>query len=352
MGKGIALEFKRRFPDMFEDYVRRCRRKDVQLGQPYLFKRVAPPWILNFPTKDDWRSLTKLSDIREGLESLQQHYREWGITSIAMPPLGCGLGQLEWRVVGPTLYRYLRRLEIPVELYAPHGTPNEQLQFSFLEHEGEPARAHQLPDNGYKISPGWVALVEILARVDSEPYHWPIGRTSFQKEAYFATESGIPTGLEFQRGSYGPFSPDLKSLISRLQNNQLISEEKLGRMLAVKPGPTFRDAKSHFEQKLAEWEPALRRITDLFLRLDTNRAELAATVHFSWRSLRSRSPEKPSENQVLSEVKQWKQRRRPALEDQDVAETIRNLAALGWIDVEPSSDLPLPESETSDARVS
>src|SRR5215469_8240715 len=105
MGKGIALEFKKRFPDMFEDYVARCRRKEVRLGRPYLFKRLVPPWILNFPTKDDWRSLTKLSDIRLGLEFLEHHYREWGITSLAVPPLGCGLGQLEWRVVGPTLYR-------------------------------------------------------------------------------------------------------------------------------------------------------------------------------------------------------------------------------------------------------
>ncbi|MEW6459483.1 MAG: macro domain-containing protein [Bacillota bacterium] len=122
MGKGVALEFKKRFPDMYQDYLARCARKEVKLGRPYLYKSLFPPWILNFPTKDHWRSVSRLEDIVRGLEYLLTRYEEWGITSLAMPPLGCGHGQLEWRVVGPTLYRYLSRLGIPVELYAPHGT--------------------------------------------------------------------------------------------------------------------------------------------------------------------------------------------------------------------------------------
>jgi uncharacterized protein YwgA len=92
------------------------------------------------------------------------------------------------------------------------------------------------------IDPAWVALVEILARVEKEPYHWPVGRTTFQKIAYFATESGIPTGLHYQRGSFGPYAPGLKPLITKLANHALIREERLGRMLAVRVGPTFRDA--------------------------------------------------------------------------------------------------------------
>src|SRR5262245_14784245 len=116
MGKGVALEFKKRFPEMYEDYLRRCEARQVQLGQPYLYRSLLPPWILNFPTKDHWRSVSKIEDIVRGLGFLEQHYREWGITSIAVPPLGCGYGQLEWRVVGPTLNRHLKRLDIPVEL--------------------------------------------------------------------------------------------------------------------------------------------------------------------------------------------------------------------------------------------
>src|SRR5688500_8245710 len=109
MGKGIALEFKKRFPVMFRDYEERCKRHEVRLGQPYLFKSEAHPWILNFPTKNHWRDVSRLADIERGLEHLELNYRAWGITSLAVPPLGCGNGQLEWRVVGPTLARALAR---------------------------------------------------------------------------------------------------------------------------------------------------------------------------------------------------------------------------------------------------
>lgn len=84
MGKGVAHEFKRRFPDMYEDYVQRCRAGQVKLGRPYLYKRVVPPWILNFPTKEDWRSVSRLDKIEEGLRYLEEHYREWGIESLAL----------------------------------------------------------------------------------------------------------------------------------------------------------------------------------------------------------------------------------------------------------------------------
>src|SRR4030067_325371 len=88
MGKGIALEFKKRFPDMFDDYEERCKRKEVKLGRPYLFNRLIPPSILLFPTKEHWRSVSNLPKIEEGLVYLKSNYKEWGITSIAVPPLG------------------------------------------------------------------------------------------------------------------------------------------------------------------------------------------------------------------------------------------------------------------------
>src|SRR6266581_1022868 len=133
MGKGIALEFKKRFPDMYEDYVKRCKTGQVQVEKPYLYRSLLPPWILNFPTKDHWRGVSRLSDIIAGLEYMGRHYHEWEIESLAVPALGCSNGQLEWRVVGPTLYRYLSQYDIPVELYAPFGTPEEEIEASFLE---------------------------------------------------------------------------------------------------------------------------------------------------------------------------------------------------------------------------
>jgi uncharacterized protein YwgA/O-acetyl-ADP-ribose deacetylase (regulator of RNase III) len=343
MGKGIALEFKKRFLDMYEDYVKRCSERKVRLGEPYVFRRLLPPWILNFPTKYDWRSVSRLSDIVAGLESLEKHYRGWGINSLAVPPLGCGQGQLEWRVVGPTLYRHLSRLNIPVDLYAPHGTPKEEIERGFLSQAAVAASVRSPSNEVHRINPAWVALVEILARINREPYHWPVGRTTFQKIAYFATDLGIPTGLRYGRGSFGPFASELKPLITRLVNNGLLREEKLGRMFSVKPGRTYQDAVRSYWRELDEWEPMIERTTDLFLRMRTQQAEVAATVYFAARSLARDSQDKPSEGDVLEEVKRWKQKRRPPLKDEDIARAVRNLNLLGWLQVRPSADLPLPE---------
>ncbi len=119
MGKGVALEFRKRFPEMFQDYRRRCKQGEVKLGQPYLYKEKGIPYILNFPTKDHWRSQSQLKDVVHGLEYLKQHYAKWGISSLAVPALGCGLGGLEWRIVSSVLIENLKQLEIPVKLYSP-----------------------------------------------------------------------------------------------------------------------------------------------------------------------------------------------------------------------------------------
>jgi len=349
MGKGIALEFKKRFPEMHEDYLRRCEAGKVKLGQPYLYRSLVPPWILNFPTKDHWRSVSRLEDIVRGLRYLERHYKEWGITSLAVPPLGCGHGQLEWKVVGPTLYRHLKRLNIPVELYAPYGTPHEELQPTFLEQRPAQEATGAGSESPNRIKPGWVALVKILAEIENEPYHYPVGRTSFQKICYFATESGIPTGLSYRRSSYGPYASELKALITRLVNNGLIREERLGRMFAVKPGPTFQDACRAYERELAEWKDVIEALADLFMRMRTQQAELAATVYFVARELASkRESDKPSESEVLAEVMQWKQRRRPPLDREEVARTIRGLSMLGWLKVKASPDLPVREEVVLD----
>lgn len=348
MGKGIALEFKKRFPDMFKDYVARCKRNEVSLGKPYLYKTLTPPWILNFPTKDHWRSVSRIADITKGLKYLLQNYKKWGITSIAVPPLGCGHGQLDWKVVGPTLYRHLGQLDIPIELYAPHGTPHDELQAEFLAQEPtrETARA-RIPKREL-IEPAWVALVEILSRLEREPYHWPVGRTTFQKIAFVATHEDLPTGLHYQRGSFGPFSRQLKGFITRLVNNGLIVEKRLGRMFAVKVGPTFEDARKACLDDLTRWESIIDKTADLFMRMQTKQSEVVATVLFAADMLSKANTGQPSESDVLDGVMQWKQRRRPPLGEGEVAFTIRNLAALGWLKVKPSPDLPIPEEALVD----
>lgn len=335
MGKGIALGFKQRFPDMYEDYVRRCEKGEVRLGQPYLYKPMFPPWILNFPTKDHWRSVTKLSDIQAGLDYLAEQYQAWGIRSLAVPPLGCGEGQLEWRVVGPTLYRGLRRLGNPVELYAPFGTPHPELTPAFLERHADV----EVPES--RVSAGAVALATIVARVASERYHAPIGRTIFQKIAYFATTAGIRTGLDFERRSYGPYSEDMTRLKTRLVNNGLLVEEKRGNLFEVQPGPTLADAEHVYRADLAGWNPQIDQVVDLFLRVtDTRDAEVAASVHLVADQLAARHQAKgssvPSEDEVVAELGRWKARRKPELSDDEVARAVRTLGFLGWIAAAPT----------------
>ncbi len=240
MGKGVALEFKRRYPAMYEDYVERCKRGQVKLENPYLYRNHAPPHILNFPTKGHWRSVARLKDIVAGLEHLEAHYRAWGITSLAVPPLGCGQGALDWHTVGPTLYKRLSRLDIPVALYAPFDTPHAELTPRYLQRTLASSGSSDDALQQRRLQPGWVALAAALADLLSDPHHWPLSKTSFHKLAYFLTAAGVPTGLDFQRGAYGPYAADLKRVISTLVNNDLIQESQLGtRMIELKLGDTF-----------------------------------------------------------------------------------------------------------------
>lgn len=343
MGKGIALGFRKRFPEMYNDYVHRCERREVNLGRPYLYRRITPPNIINFPTKEHWRSVSRLSDIVEGLNYLEEHLREWQITSLAVPPLGCGEGRLEWRVVGPTLYRHLANMRIPIELYAPFGTPHAELQTEFLKGPDMVGETTVSPRPEFHVEPGWVALVAIIEEVSKERYHWPVGRIGFQKLAYFATEAGIPTGLAYRRGSYGPYAPEVKHILSSLINNGLIVERKRGRMLATQVGPTYADARRGYDSFLTQWTSQIARVVDLVVRMDTDAAEVAATVHFAANRLREEKDRQPTESEILNYVKQWKIRRRPPLEENDVALAIRRLNVLGWIDASPSNELPVLE---------
>lgn len=118
MGRGVALKFKKYFPEMFDDYVIRCKSGGVQVGQPYLYKD-SSPWIVNFPTKHHWRDEAKIKYIEIGLDYLFEHYEEWGITSLASPALGCGLGGLDWFEVSEILQAKFDQFIIPVEVFNP-----------------------------------------------------------------------------------------------------------------------------------------------------------------------------------------------------------------------------------------
>jgi uncharacterized protein YwgA len=311
---------------MYIDYARRCDLGSVKLGEPYPYY-ASDRIIINFPTKGHWRAVSRLDSIVAGLEHLIGNYRDWGITSIAVPPLGCGNGQLDWEVVGPTLYRYLSQLDIPVELYAPHGSVKPAGQMSLLDMSEYSASR--------PIHPEWLALVEILRRLEGYRYRWPIGRILFQKIAYFATQAGIPTGLEYEAASFGPYAARLKPELAHLQNNGLAVEVQNGRLLEVRVGPTFADAARVAGNGLNDYEDAIRKTVDLVVRLNSKRAEVAASVHYVTVALTAKLDRPPLSSEVLEGVERWKIRRNPPIQRQDVFEAIVTLATRGWATITP-----------------
>jgi len=128
MGAGVAKKAKQLFPSMYEDYSVRCDKKSVQPGVPYLWKNPDPnaQWILNFPTKNHWRYDSKVEWIENGLDCFLKDYKELGISSIAFSALGCGRGGLWWVDVKPIMEHYLRKLDIPVEIYRPQIKSTEK----------------------------------------------------------------------------------------------------------------------------------------------------------------------------------------------------------------------------------
>ena len=109
----------------------------------------------------------------------------------------------------------------------------------------------------------------------------------------------------------------------------------------MRVGATFVDAREAFGSELARWEPAIERVADLFLRMDTSQAEVAATVFFAARELRETLRRTPTEREVLDAVMAWKLKRRPQLRPEAVARGVRTLNMLGWLELQPSGDLPV-----------
>ncbi len=116
MGKGLALEFKKRYPEMFADYRAACEKRQFTMGKLMLW-RAPDHWILMFPTKENWRNPSKLEYIERGLINFVNSYAEKNISSIAFPKLGCGNGELDWNDVRPLMEKYLKPLPIDVYIY-------------------------------------------------------------------------------------------------------------------------------------------------------------------------------------------------------------------------------------------
>jgi O-acetyl-ADP-ribose deacetylase (regulator of RNase III)/uncharacterized protein YwgA len=342
MGKGIAEHFKKRFPAMFEDYKRRVNRKSVRLGVPYLFVDPSGTRIVNFPTKGHWRSPSRLADIEKGLDYLAAHISDWKVSSLAMPPLGCGNGGLEWSEVGPLIYRKLNALPIDIEVYAPYGTPKHQLSEGFL------ASPSQLTLDGKgrrqdRAKLELIVLLEVLRDLQAQRYANPVGRTIFQKVCYVLTEMGVPTGFQFSKGSYGPFSEQVKTALHEFANRNWLQEQQLGRMLALRVTPHYEQERHRFGDQIKRYKSEIDKAVDLFSRIKTTeQAEEMLTVLFATRQLKEANPGGDlAEQELYDYILDWKKSWRTDEKRRALAGAIRNLVLLGW--------LPLSISESIEA---
>jgi O-acetyl-ADP-ribose deacetylase (regulator of RNase III)/uncharacterized protein YwgA len=340
MGKGVAKEFKNRFPAMFEDYQSRCQRKAVRLGEPYLYVDASGSRIINFPTKGHWRAASRLADIERGLDYFVAHATEWGVASVAIPPLGCGNGGLEWAEVGPLIWRKLHGLPIEVELYAPYGTPKSQLKEAFLSAPSQMSlegKGRRLT----KMNTDRIVLMEVLRELQEQPYANPVGNTIFQKICYVVTEMGVPTGLSFGKGSYGPFSQDVKHVLHEFANCNWLRQEQLGRMLVLRVEPDYEKDRQRFGEQIETYRTKIAKAVDLFSRIkSTAQAEEVITVLYASRQLKQGKPgQEVSEQEIYDYILDWKKSWDRDDKRQAVAEAIRNLVLLGWMRAQISESM-------------
>ena len=332
MGKGIALEFKKRYPDMFMEYVLKCNRGEIKPGVPYVYQN-DEVCILNFPTKDHWRSPSRLSYVIDGLDWFVEHYERYNINSIAFPPLGCGNGGLTWNVVGPIMYQKLSKLPIQIEIYAPFGTSQKEISEEFLS---TVVSQQDIVGNSHsRVNPKWYLILQVVKELNERKYALMVGRTIYQKICYVLTRNGVDTGFTFSKGIYGPFSSQVKDSIIALANANLIVEKQLGRMISL---TVSKDVEIHLEKFTEDERIAVRKTVDLFGRVkSTDQAEMIATVLYSYDQL-TQDKTLVSDKDVYDDVLEWKPRWKEEKEF-ELGDTIQNMAMLSLINVSCSGEL-------------
>ena len=348
MGKGIAQAVKKRYPQMFDDYVRRCRSNQVNLGEPYHYSDLTGVSIVNFPTKGHWKSTTRVSDIQVGLKFFVDHVREWEIESVVFPPLGCGNGGLEWKQVGPLMYSNLKDLGIPVEIYAPFGTPAGQLKEDFLCAEQQIGFLTKGRLRG-SVRPEWAVLTEVLYRLGRQPYSKPIGRKLFGSICHIMTNLGLDTGFQAIRGSSTLSNTELRETISVLANNNWIVERRRGSTTTLEVGFQFEEDRRKFLGIITSYDGKIAKTVDLFSRIrNVSQAEDVATVISSIQTLkRTYGSVSVSEQDLFDYIANSAKR---SMENEErrfeLAETIRNLEMLGWVKLRFSESLQMVSRES------
>ncbi len=220
MGKGIALMFKEAFPANFREYADACKRGEVRTGRMFVTERPVivglPRWIINFPTKEDWRTKTKTEWIRSGLDDLVRVIRERNIRSIALPPLGCGNGGLDWKNVRPLIEQALGGLpDVEILVYEPTSEYQNVAKRAGVE----------------KLTPARALIAELVRR------YWILGiecsMLEIQKLAWFLEREIVASGLDneldlqFVAHRYGPYADRLKHLLDYLDGSYLRSQVRI-----------------------------------------------------------------------------------------------------------------------------
>jgi len=318
MGRGVALQFKKAFPDNFKFYERACEQGQVRPGAMLVYdteRLTAPRYIINFPTKRHWKGKSLMEDIDAGLKSLVRTVRELGIQSIAVPPLGCGLGGLRWSDVRPRIESALGAVpNLEVKLYEPAGAPEAE---KMVKHGKKP-----------DMTIGRAALLALIRRYLSAVMDPFVSLLEVHKLMYFLQESGEPLRLKYQKAVYGPYASNLRHVLTAIEGHFLTgygdAEDN-----PDKPLKLDQKAAERAETFLAGHPKTLThfdRVVDLIGGFETPYGmELLATVH--WVATREGAT---TLEDVVSKTYSWNERKR-AFSERNIGVAWKVLKAKGWL---------------------
>jgi O-acetyl-ADP-ribose deacetylase (regulator of RNase III) len=209
MGRGIALQFKKAFPENFKAYALACKNDEVQPGRMFVFQTgqlTNPRYIVNFPTKRHWRGKSRMEDIEAGLKALVVVIRQYDIRSIAIPPLGSGLGGLDWSEVRTRIVAALQPLtDVRVIIYEPKGAP---VSAKMVHNREVPA-----------MTPGRAALVGLMNHYLGGLLDPFVTLLEIHKLMYFMQEAGEPLQLRYQKALYGPYAENLRHVLHAIEGH-------------------------------------------------------------------------------------------------------------------------------------
>lgn len=207
MGRGIALQFKKLFPDNYKAYKKACDNGAVVPGKMFIFEESGwnnPKFIINFPTKRHWRGKSRLEDIDQGLSALKDWINEREIGSIAMPPLGSGLGGLDWKDVKELIDKRLSELDnIHITVFEPNQTFSKRTAFK--------------SKNAPSMSNGRAILILLIHRYLNGLLDPFVTLLELHKLMYFMQESGEDLRLRYSKAKYGPYSENLRHVLNDIE---------------------------------------------------------------------------------------------------------------------------------------